>query len=86
MADFGYDISDYMAIDPIFGTMDDFVSLVASAHSKGFAISNYERISISLYQNEIFYLISVFECIIHCLSTSIDRNKIDNGFCAKPFK
>ena len=35
MADFGYDISDYMAIDPIFGTMDDFVSLVESAHSKG---------------------------------------------------
>ena len=42
MADFGYDISDYMAIDPIFGTMDDFVSLVASAHSKGSAISYYE--------------------------------------------
>ena len=35
MADFGYDISDYMDIDPIFGTMDDFVSLVESAHSKG---------------------------------------------------
>jgi len=35
MADFGYDISDFTKIDPIFGTMDDFVSLINSAHSKG---------------------------------------------------
>ena len=31
----GYDISDFTKIDPIFGTMDDFVSLINSAHSKG---------------------------------------------------
>ena len=35
MKDFGYDISNFIAIDPIFGTMDNFVSLVTSAHSKG---------------------------------------------------
>ncbi|XP_046668929.1 maltase A1-like isoform X2 [Homalodisca vitripennis] len=28
MADFGYDISDYTEIDPIFGTMEDFEGLV----------------------------------------------------------
>lgn len=27
MADFGYDISDFMSIDSTFGTMDDFLSL-----------------------------------------------------------
>ena len=28
MADFGYDISDYTGIDPLFGTMEDFDALV----------------------------------------------------------
>ena len=32
MADFGYDISDYTGIDPLFGTMDDFDALVETAH------------------------------------------------------
>jgi alpha-glucosidase len=32
MADFGYDISNYRAIDPVYGTMDDFDELVARAH------------------------------------------------------
>src|SRR5262245_60717726 len=32
MADFGYDISDYTGIDPIFGTMKEFDALVKAAH------------------------------------------------------
>jgi alpha-glucosidase len=32
MKDFGYDVSDYCAIDPMFGTMDDFKILLKSAH------------------------------------------------------
>ena len=35
MADFGYDISDYVGIDPLFGTMDDFDELIAAAHDRG---------------------------------------------------
>jgi alpha-glucosidase len=35
MKDFGYDIKDYTAIDPLFGTMDDFKDLLAAAHEKG---------------------------------------------------
>lgn len=32
MKDFGYDISNYCAIEPIFGTMEDFVELLEAAH------------------------------------------------------
>ena len=35
MKDFGYDISDYTAIDPLFGTMADFDALLAAAHRDG---------------------------------------------------
>lgn len=32
MADFGYDISDYQDVDPMFGTLDDFRRLLSEAH------------------------------------------------------
>jgi alpha-glucosidase len=35
MADFGYDIADYVGIDPVFGTLDDLDRLVTAAHSRG---------------------------------------------------
>ncbi len=34
MADFGYDISDYTGIHPLFGTMDDFDQLIAEVHTR----------------------------------------------------
>ncbi|XP_037070929.1 maltase A3-like [Pollicipes pollicipes] len=35
MKDFGYDISDFRAIDPVFGTMEDFDGLLADVKGKG---------------------------------------------------
>jgi alpha-glucosidase len=34
MADFGYDVSNYTEIDPVFGSLDDFDALVDAAHRR----------------------------------------------------
>jgi alpha-glucosidase len=34
MADFGYDVSDYCSIDPLFGSLEDFDRLVDAAHAR----------------------------------------------------
>ncbi|MGR5456659.1 alpha-amylase family glycosyl hydrolase, partial [Vibrio alfacsensis] len=38
MIDNGYDIADYYAINPDFGTMQDFDELLEQAHQKGIRI------------------------------------------------
>src|SRR5664279_5474727 len=38
MADFGYDIADYIGIDSLFGTMGDFDAMVAAAHQSGLKV------------------------------------------------
>lgn len=38
MRDFGYDISDYRDVDPVFGTLADFDALVARAHALGLKV------------------------------------------------
>ena len=38
MADFGYDVSDYRDVDPIFGTLADFDALIARSHALGLRV------------------------------------------------
>lgn len=38
MRDFGYDVSDHLGIDPMFGTEQDFDALVAKAHELGLKV------------------------------------------------
>lgn len=38
MKDFGYDVSDYCDVDPIFGTLADFDALTARAHALGLKV------------------------------------------------
>jgi alpha-glucosidase len=38
MKDFGYDVSDYCAVDPMFGTLADFDALIARAHALGLRV------------------------------------------------
>lgn len=38
MKDFGYDVSDYCDVDPMFGTLDDFCCMLEHAHSEGLRV------------------------------------------------
>ncbi|MEA3376945.1 MAG: alpha-amylase family glycosyl hydrolase [Chloroflexota bacterium] len=38
MADFGYDVSDYTDVDPLFGDLDTFDELVTRAHRRGLRV------------------------------------------------
>ncbi len=38
MKDFGYDISDYTDIDPLFGSLEEFDQIIITAHQVGIKI------------------------------------------------
>jgi alpha-glucosidase len=39
MADYGYDVSDYRNVDPMFGTLEDFKALLNTAHDLGLRVT-----------------------------------------------
>jgi len=54
MKDFGYDVSDYCNVDPIFGTLEDFDKLVARSHKLGLRVIIDQVISHSSDQHPWF--------------------------------
>lgn len=54
MKDFGYDVSDYCDVDPMFGTLDDFRALVARAHELGLKVMIDQVLSHSSDQHPWF--------------------------------
>jgi alpha-glucosidase len=54
MRDFGYDVADYIGVDPVFGTLADFDALVAKAHALGLKVIIDQVYSHSSDQNGWF--------------------------------
>ncbi|RFO96209.1 alpha-glucosidase [Rhodoferax lacus] len=54
MKDFGYDISDYCDVDPMFGTLADFKALVDRAHALGLKVMIDQVLSHSADQHPWF--------------------------------
>ncbi|NVK44531.1 MAG: alpha-glucosidase [Oceanospirillaceae bacterium] len=54
MADMGYDVSNYTDIDPSFGTLDDFDTMVARAHELGLKVMVDQVLSHSSDQHPFF--------------------------------
>lgn len=54
MLDFGYDVADYCEVDPMFGTLADFDSLIAEAHRLGLKVMIDQVISHSSDQHPWF--------------------------------
>ncbi len=54
MDDFGYDISDYRGVDPMFGSIDDFKALLRRAHELGLKVLIDQVLSHSSDQHEWF--------------------------------
>lgn len=54
MKDFGYDVSDYCDVDPMFGTLADFKALVERAHALGLKVMIDQVLSHSADQHPWF--------------------------------
>ena len=69
MKDFGYDVSNYLAINPVFGNEEDFQSLVTRVHELNMKIimdfvpnhssinSRYTNRKEKLFENQNFHVV-----------------------------
>ena len=54
MKDMGYDVSNYLEVDPLFGGMDDLEFLISLAHQKNIKVIIDQVLSHSSDQHEAF--------------------------------
>ena len=54
MDDYGYDVSDYVDVDPLFGTLADFDALIEKAHGLGLKVIIDQVLSHSSNQHDWF--------------------------------
>ncbi len=54
MADFGYDVADYRAVDPLFGTLEDFDRVIEKAHRLGLKVMIDQVLSHTSAEHEWF--------------------------------
>ncbi|MDK1361844.1 glycoside hydrolase family 13 protein [Arthrobacter sp. zg-Y1219] len=66
--DAGYDVADYCAVDPLFGTLEDFDALVAKASGHGI------RIIVDLVPNHCSSEHALFQAALHSPADSPERD------------